>query len=259
MQRKTPKVILLASSYVRGLGLAELLKEIGAPDWKSTAPTDSELLVEVAGRLCYKSFGTDLNPNVTKVREGNKEYIDNILHVGHGSVLEHASVTFAFMNVSRVFTHEMVRHRLCAFSQESLRYVRLTDLGAYWPDAFDKLQDPEINEKFVDVFQYLEETQKWLSDKLGLDKDDLNFTDKKKLTSAMRRLAPIGLTTNIMVTTNHRNWRHMLEMRTSEAAEEEIQEVMKVVGKELKTFFPNIYQDLDTNYGGLQKFKHGRV
>ncbi|KKK63349.1 hypothetical protein LCGC14_2995190, partial [marine sediment metagenome] len=73
-----------------------------------------------------------INRNLTRVREGNQPHIKNILDSGHGSVLEHASATFAFRNVSRVFTHEIVRHRAgWAFSQESLRYVRADELG-YW-------------------------------------------------------------------------------------------------------------------------------
>jgi len=61
------------------------------------------------------------------VRSDRREYFENLLRSAHGSVLEHAGYSFALRNVSRVFTHELVRHRAgSAFSQESLRYVRLT-------------------------------------------------------------------------------------------------------------------------------------
>ena len=75
-----------------------------------------------------------MNPNVTRVRDRNDEYITNILKVKHGSVIEHPMMSFIFADVSRVFTHELVRHRAgVAISQESLRFVRLTDIGMWLP------------------------------------------------------------------------------------------------------------------------------
>ena len=148
---KQPRAIFLAESKLDEDGECEFLTEIGAhvvdPDgmgdtenvelWETDAPSDGERLTEHAGRMCYRSHNIGLNANITNVRKGNKRYMDNILASGHGSVLEHASVTFAFIGVSRVFTHELVRHRAGhAFSQESLRFVRLTELQAYFPDAF---------------------------------------------------------------------------------------------------------------------------
>src|SRR5262249_32603417 len=83
-----------------------------------------ELLVEFGGRACYRSWEPGLNVNVTKVRTDQREYFANILRSAHGSVLEHANYSFALRNVSRVLTHEIVRHRAgSAFSHDSLRYV----------------------------------------------------------------------------------------------------------------------------------------
>jgi len=79
----------------------------GAQDWlkqsRQLQPNDSEFLIELAGRSCYRSFGVGLNPNVTKVRDNPRDYLQNVLEKGDGSILEHASVTFAFLNVSRIF------------------------------------------------------------------------------------------------------------------------------------------------------------
>ena len=124
-----PKVFLIGESQVNREGLQDFLNHMGASEWTSDAITDAELLTEVYGRSCYKSFGTELNPNITRVRDSNQSYISNIIDKGDGSVLEHGVVNFFFCDVSRVFTHELVRHRVgTAMSQESLRYVRLTDL-----------------------------------------------------------------------------------------------------------------------------------
>lgn len=255
MQFKESKVILIADTGLSMFGVEELLREVGNSNWSTDCQSSSEELVEIAGRLCYKSFAPGLNPNVTKVREGNRDYVGNVLKQHHGSVLEHASVTFAFLNVTRVFTHELVRHRAgVAISQESLRYVRLTDLGAYLPDCLDD-DDEEL---MRDVFEHAEWVQKQLSDKYGLD-DEASFNTKKKLTSAFRRMAPIGLTTNILVTANHRAWRHILEMRASPHAEEEIQKVMCEVAGILNSRYPSIYQDMEFAQDGTVTFGHSKV
>jgi thymidylate synthase (FAD) len=267
MKFKEPKAFMIAETGTIQSGIQHMLDELGAPEWVNNAETGATELIEVAGRICYKAFGTELNPNVTRVREDNHEYIGNVVEQGHGSVLEHACVTFAFLNVTRVFTHEIVRHRVgTAFSQESLRYVRLEDLAAYYPEAFAD-QEADDNNRLVDMFRnvfiMLENVQKRLAKLLKLD--DLGKDEKIKLTSSMRRLAPIGLCTNIVVTANHRMWRHIIEMRCSPHAEEEIRTVMTDVARQLQRRFPAIYQDL-AFYGlgegkGMihAKFKHRRV
>ena len=68
----------------------------GASDWQSDAPGDVELLSEVMARSCYRSFGTALNPNVTRVRGSNKAHLANLIKVKHGSTLEHAWLNFMF-------------------------------------------------------------------------------------------------------------------------------------------------------------------
>src|SRR5437867_1726572 len=127
MQLTRPTVILLAETRLRSEGVAQLLRELGVSEDGAKrfqgAPPNAETLIEMAGRLCYESFEIGLNPNVTRIRGSNKEYVENILRKGDGSVAEHGVASFAFLNVSRVLTHELVRHRVgVAISQESLRY-----------------------------------------------------------------------------------------------------------------------------------------
>ncbi len=129
MRRVEPQVIKLGETNLSEEGVREFAKFYSAQEWleksRGTQPNNAEFLIELAGRSCYKSFGVGLNPNVTRIRENSKDYLTNVLEKGDGSILEHASVTFAFLNVSRIFTHELVRHRAgTAISQESLRYVR---------------------------------------------------------------------------------------------------------------------------------------
>ena len=86
MHKVTPQVFLIGETRIVEEGLAAYLKHLDVADWTSDAPSDSEKIIEVMGRLCYRSFGAGLNPNVTKVREGNAPYLANIIKVGHGSV-----------------------------------------------------------------------------------------------------------------------------------------------------------------------------
>ena len=202
-----------------------------------------EVLTEVAGKLCYKSFHEDLNPNLKKVRNNNnKKYIENILKQKYYSVLEHTYDTYALIDVSRVVTHEMVCHRIANYSQESLRFVRLTDLKAYFPKAFEAFN---LGDSMRKVFESLEEVQKDLA--ALLDLDNLSFSDKKNLTSAMRRMAPLGLATSIIMTSNVRNWRHVIELRSSSHAEEEIRLVAESIYKDQSARHPNLYQDAKEN------------
>ena len=242
-----PAIFHLAQTRLVKNETEPFLEKIGAKKdnkfWTTDAPSDAEKLIEMAGRGCYRSWFPGMNANVTRVREGNKTYIENILKSRHGSVIEHAYDTFAIVGCSRVFTHEMVRHRLANVSQESLRFVRLDELSAWFPDSF-RLHEKadELLSTFKETFEYLEDVQIKLANLLDLDNLE-NFAQKKKLTSAMRRLAPIGLATGIVITSNHRNWRHMIEARTSRHAEEEIRIVFADIAEILANEYPNIYQD----------------
>ena len=201
-------------------GLQEYLGHVGAPDWQTDAPSDGERLCEMYGRMCYRSFEPGLNPNVRRVRQGNAAYMGHIVEVGHGSVLEHAVMNFVFADVSRVFTHELVRHRSgAAVSQESLRFVRLDKLSAYVP--LHIRENEEGMTVFAETLQQLEAIQQRLADVYDID-DEPKFDRKKKLTSAFRRVAPIGVATTIGWSCNFRTLRHVIERRTDPAAEEEI-------------------------------------
>jgi thymidylate synthase (FAD) len=242
-----PHVYLIGETRVDLDQLREMLGELGeatALKWlsktESSSKSEGELLTEVAGRICYKSFGVGLNPNVTKIRESSRDYIENTLAKGDGSIFEHATCTFAFLNVSRVFTHELVRHRVgVAISQESLRYVRPTSLG-FWlpPELKDKKNEVKaIVENMEENYRSLEATYNW---------DGMNFDAKKRITSALRRIAPDGMSTSIIWTANHRTIRHVIAMRTAEPAEVEIRYVFDKVARIMKEKFPLIYQDFES-------------
>lgn len=236
-----PKVYIIADTGCLD-GVREFLDAIGAEDWDCpVVASDGELLIEVAGRTCYKSFGTDLNKNLTRVRTDHAEYIGNILKTKHGSVLEHSTATVGMVNVSRILTHELVRHRPgSAYSQESMRFVRLEDVGMYIPECIRN--DSRALEIFILAVRQAEEAYATLVQ--HMISDDMPFSKKKEITSAIRRIAPSGHSTNIIVTNNHRGWRHQIEMRTADGAEEEIRIVFHDIAHQFFYRYPAIYQDM---------------
>lgn len=245
MARQTqPKVYFVHKTEVIRAEVDRFLQDVGCEEWRPDWETVSggENMIEIFGRMCYRSYEPNLNPNVTRVRTGNNEYIANIVKVGHGSILEHVNVGFIFKDVSRVFTHELVRHRAgCAFSQESLRFVRLTDIPYGLPSLIRESE--EGTEIFYRAMETMEQLQRELQE--CFDVDSMNFSDKKKYTSAFRRIAPIGLSTTIGFTCNLRALRHIIRMRTERYAEEEIRIVFAEVARMMKAVYPNVFADFE--------------
>jgi thymidylate synthase (FAD) len=246
MHETTPQVFLIARPSIDVEGVRGYLADVGGESWLDRrleeadgAPNGGELIVEFGGRACYRSWEPGLNANVTRVRSDQREYFANILRSAHGSVMEHANYSFALRNVSRVFTHELVRHRAgSAFSQESLRYVRLTDIGFRVPPALEP-----VREQVLSIVEQLEEFQLTAAAELGIDEDGVPFHVKKEVTSALRRLAPIGLSTDIVWTANVRTLRHVIEMRTAPGAEEELRLVFDVIARIMQAEAPGLFQD----------------
>lgn len=208
--------------------------------------SDGEALIEFGGRECYRSWVPGANVNVTKVRENSTTYLGNILSSGHGSVLEHANYSFVFDDVSRVFTHEMVRHRAgVAVSQESMRFVRLTDIPFWFPEwARD---DQLLMDRSIQLLTMMETHQRWMEKHFRLDEEGVDFSEKKHKTSFMRRFAPDGVATGMLCTVNVRAMRHIVYMRTALGAEEEIRLVMDDVANLALEATPNLMQDYHPN------------
>lgn len=249
MRLVQPKVYKVAETRMINDQVLAWLTDMGGEDCLAhVTGEDKEKLIELAGRRCYKSFKEGLNPNVTKIRKDSDLYHENVLKSGHGSILEHGSVSYAFENVSRVFTHEAVRHRAgVAISQESLRYVRLTDMGFWVPEVF-KSQGEEKYQKALkivtDTVTQCEKAQKDLSDLFEIE-TMTDFNEKKKLTSAFRRVAPDGLATGILLTFNFRALRHVLAMRTGRHAEEELRLTFGQVAEMAIKDYPYIFGDFE--------------
>jgi len=171
MRSVEPEVFLVARPKVDYGAMAAYLREVGGERWLERidrGQLEAQDLAEFAGKICYRSWEPGLNPNVRKVRDDQDAYLQNILRQQHGSVLEHASFTFVLHNVSRVFSHEIVRHRPgTAVSQESLRYVRLDELPFWFPEW--AREDAELMKRATALLAELEQFQQWMAGHFGLD------------------------------------------------------------------------------------------
>ncbi|HEV7528136.1 MAG TPA: FAD-dependent thymidylate synthase [Solirubrobacteraceae bacterium] len=152
-------------------------------------------------------------------------------------------------------THELVRHRAgSAFSQESLRYVRLADIGFRVPPALEP-----VREQVLAIVEQLEEFQVSAASELGIDEEGVPFHVKKEVTSALRRLAPIGLSTDIIWTANARTLRHVIEMRTAPGAEEELRIVFDRIARTMQAEAPGLFQDFVLQDDGSWVPEHRKV
>lgn len=254
MRETHPRVYLISrpsmdwgevASYLANVDLAAGVDNV-ASQWINHTLSDSEgeCLVEFGGRLCYRSWAPELNPNVTRVRQGSADYLANLLKQAHGSVMEHANYSFVFHNVSRVFTHELVRHRAgVAISQESMRYVRLTDIPLWMPQW--AREDPELVEKTHGLVETMQELQTWMGEHFGLDDEGVPFSEKKHKTSFMRRFAPDGVSTGMLWTANLRTLRWVTQLRTDPSAEEEIRLVFDAVARVMAEETPHLFADFE--------------
>jgi len=262
MHETSPSVFLIARPSIDLDGMRAYLADVGGESWldrrleeSDGQPNGGQMVVEFGGRACYRSWEPGLNPNVTRVRTDRREYFANILRSAHGSVLEHANYSFALRNCSRVLTHELVRHRAgSAFSQESLRYVRLTDIGFRVPPALEP-----VREQVLSIVEQLEEFQVSAAKELGIEEDGVPFHIKKEVTSALRRLAPIGLSTDIVWSANARTLRHVIEMRTADGAEEELRLVFDKIARVMQEEAPDLFQDFVRQDDGSWVPEHKKV
>lgn len=153
--------------------------------------------------------GLDSNIAV-KIAEVEK-YVSKIIEMGHESIMEHVNITWIFEDVTRALTHQLVRHRLCSYSQQSLRAVEITE------DKFNKSDS---------FYKFEPNSMKIIRDCL---EEYLNMIDNGVPVEEARLILPIGTPTNIMVTTNLRNLRHMCMDRICIRAQSEIQTAFSIL------------------------------
>lgn len=184
-------------------------------------------LIELAGRTCYKS-----NDLITP--DSARGFVEKIAKRGHESVLEHYNITVRFI-CNRGFTHELVRHRLAAYSQESTRYCN------YTKDKFGSeitvIKPYELNEgtKEYDIWKHAMENAEASYMEM--------MTNGSKPENA-RGVLPIDIKTEIVITTNLREWRHIFKLRTSPAAHPSMRELMIPLAREFMQKIPVVFDSV---------------
>jgi len=193
-------------------------------------------VIEIAGRTAYQSR--------EKISEGSAaKFAEMIRKMGHESVLEHSAMTVEFNGISRGFTHELVRHRLAAYTQESTRYVDEKDFRVILPPHRDE------NEKVCDVVFGSEEGLKVVVKLSAKEWLDINEQMYRGLRSAgwapedARQILPNGIESQIVMTANFREWRHIFQLRCSKKAHWEIRMVMVSLLKDVRSRIPIIFDD----------------
>lgn len=227
------------------------LFHLGVRDSPDLLQDSPEGISGLAAKRCYMSFTPGLNPNVKKVRTDWAEYFDNILKSRHGSVLEHVSYTWAIEGLTRVATAELNRHRAgVAISEGSMRYIRMEDIPYWMPHSLrgSSPVQQQSRDIFKDVFEFAEKKYKELCDIWKID--DLPFDEKKKLTSMFRRIIPMGVSTGGVWTFNIRALRHIIELRTTPHAEEEIAYVVGMIAQYMISNETRLFGDFKQEANG---------
>lgn len=184
---------------------------------------DAEKLIERAGRTSHLSFERE-------AENTEKSFIRMLIKKGHLSVLEHAYATFRIKGVSRTLTHQLVRHRLCSYTQQSQRYVSESNFNYVEPQSIK--DNTEAHPLFMGFMDKARETYCKLL-KLGIKNEDARFT------------LPNAVCSEIVVTANLREWRHMIELRGSSGAQWEIREMALRVLRILKECVPTVFFDFE--------------
>lgn len=195
------------------------------------------MLIEGIGRTCYKSED--------KISEGTAdEFCRKLIKNGHEAMLEHAVITVRFIT-DRGVTHELVRHRIgTAFAQESTRYVRYGGNMEFIRPVFSWAQIGYIfdhEKKFNDT---VTKWQVWLQ---AMKEAEENYAVMLELGCApqeARSVLPNSLKTEIVVSANIREWRHIFKLRTAKSAHPQIVALMKPLLEELKSMIPVLFGDI---------------
>lgn len=191
---------------------------------------EAALLIERAGRTCYKSEG--------RIEPGSAaKFIAMLRKRGHLSVLEHASATIRFVT-DRGITHELVRHRLAAYSQESTRYCNYSKEGS---EGGGEVQFVLPVDQYGDPALLMEDHAVWVAAMRDAEGRYLKMLGQKVSPQFARSVLPNSLKTEIVMTCNFREWLHVINLRTSSAAHPQIRHLIGMAQKLLVEACPEVF------------------
>jgi len=184
--------------------------------------------IEKIGRTCYKSEAY-ITP------ESSISFINKLIFLGHESVLEHKSISVKFIT-DRGVSHEIVRHRLCSFSQESTRYINYTKENKGGQCTFVNM-DHHFQNPLSEI--------RWVQHMFECEEMYKQLIDMGESPQIARSVLPNSLKTEIVVTANLREWRTIFKQRVVKAAHPQMREIMIPLLKEFKSKIPVIFDDIN--------------
>lgn len=204
------------------------------PSYEILTPIDRAAIlkqIELAGRTCYKSEDKITEDSASK-------FVSTIMKSGHHSVIEHPSISVRFV-CDRGVTHELVRHRIASYSQESTRFCNYSKDRhggvTFIKPCFWQRETPEDRAKW----------NMWVTAMEQAEKTYLMMIEAGANPQEARSVLPNSLKTEIVVSANAREWRHILTLRTSNKAHPQIKQIMLPLLQELKGVLPEIYGDIN--------------
>lgn len=183
--------------------------------------------IERAGRVCYKSEAGITNDSAIR-------FVKNIIRNGHESVIEHEKITVKII-CDRGVSHEIVRHRIASYSQESTRYCN------YYAEKFEN----ELT--FIKPYFWNKDFAKykiWENTMLYIEKAYMELIEAGAKPQEARSVLPNSLKTEIIVTMNLREWRHFFKLRADNAAHPQMRQIALPLLKEFQNEIPVIFDNL---------------
>ncbi len=214
--------------------------------------SDPERLIAASAKLCYSSVGVE---DILEGLDAEKtdKFLGMLMELGHESPIEHVAFTFAAEGISRVLTHQLVRHRIgCSYSQQSQRYVKLEQFEYIIPPAIAAI--PAARERFIKAMEYDQQTYNELADMLfhehlerfiregKTEKQARQLAEKSSIEDA-RYVFPNACETKLVFTMNARAIMNFLRHRCCSRAQWEIRELADEMLKQLKEAAPVLFKN----------------
>lgn len=214
-----------------------------------------EKVISMAAKLCYSPVGVDeIEENLTP--EKVDKFLNMLINIGHESPIEHVNFTFAVEGISRACSHQIVRHRMASFSQQSQRYVKLNQFEYIIPIEINEI--PKAKERFIKA---MEEDQRAYDEIVEIlfekhynnfikdgknEKESKSLAEKKSIEDA-RYVFPNACETKMVFTMNARSLFNFFKHRCCERAQWEIRELATLMLKEVRKAAPIIFKNIGPN------------
>lgn len=212
---------------------------------------EGEKLIASAAKLCYSSVGIgDIEKNLEY--ETVEKFLNMLMDLGHESPIEHISFTFGVEGVSRTLTHQLVRHRIASYSQQSQRYVKLEQFEYIIPPSI--AEDEEAKRLFIEAMEKDQQYYNRLTDilferfykelqKQGMTEKKARQKAEKQAIEDARYVFPNACETKIVFTMNARTLLNFFRLRTCNRAQWEIRNMAIEMLKLVKGIYPNLFKD----------------